>query len=201
MKILLTVRNLNDRPYIHGTSTVRALLEYLWEVMPNLKTFNIRLTGKLKGHPVLLLGDKLEPYQKEVANGSFTNGAVETTFMLVDSYIPVREKNLVDEQAMLDRMEEEDGKFVIGGLSSSDDPLVAWTQIEKTVNTCVFKARGFEGQAWFTGLRIDDVPLLMSGECTSVASSIDFELLSARCARRKIYYNDVLIGSRTAVFA
>lgn len=205
---ILDVPNLNSRKYIHGTSLLKGLLELVGTARGKVTDFSLRLhkplykLPRIEVYPVAA-GIEVPPKQHIVASGLFQVDFAPHQYFVTQSDIDCTKVLEIDEKALEERIETSEERYFINDLWPHDDPWVALSAIERTRNLRLFKELGVwaEGmQMWFTGINLKNLEFL-NEPLSTVSSSIKYELLSPKCAKRTVYYNGAEIGTRVAVCA
>ena len=197
---LLKFPNLNQRKYVHGTSIVRGVIEELISKFDFVQNFKIRLLKPLYHLPIIHVGQKSE--DKPAVAGSFEANGLTIPYYLTESDQPCTGANVIDERELERRVLEWPDRFIVN-LNRDEDIMVAWSAIERPCNFALFDRLGMltpGKQMWFTGMELDNLSFFEELPM-SVGSSTAYERPSEFCIRREIYFNQRLVGIRTAVYA
>lgn len=200
----LTLSNLNDRPYIHGTSIIKGILDSLNVYYPEAKQFNIRLKKKLIYQPLLTIS-QIETYDAaSIATGFFQNNDIKYYFNIIPTNKKCLDKITVDEAALNTRIYETDTDWRMD-LNKADDIHVCLNEISKSSNQILFAslpniAMDNKKQTWFVGCYFPNLDFLKQ-DLKVAAVSKKYEMLTPTCMKRFIIINDQYIGDRICIYA
>lgn len=194
MNIILPIKNMSGRPYVQGAVLVDAVTSYLRKDL--ITNFSMRLHKPILGYPTLHV-ESQPIFSNYHASGAFQIGDEKFFLGLSDSGVDCIDYLDVDEVTLTARLKVDEYTFIIDSLSTTDNPFVCWSLIERPVNLSTF---GDTGKMWFLGIELTSLDFL-NEPLASVGSSISCTMLSSRCVQRHIYYNQKCVGTRTALHA
>jgi hypothetical protein len=200
----LQLSNLNHRPYIHGTSLVKSILDCLATNFSSVENFSIRLSKKLLGNPKILIKQSNSVSEKSVANGSFTSNQSICYFDIVDTKTKVTDIYYIDEKSISRRIYQDDLYFLMK-VNEDDDIQVCFNEISKVSNQVLFGSlpnfvMTADKQTWFVGLDLPSIDFLSDG-LKVIGVSKEFKMLNKSCMQRTLMANEVLVGHRTCIYA
>jgi hypothetical protein len=209
---LLLLKNLNERPYIHGTSIVKGVLESIQGSANAVVTdFEIRLRKKLISNPMLYispagesLGDVYDYEAHWAVVGAFLCLGQVFEFHLVNTNSPCTDVLSVDEKALSSRVHE-DGNYWKIRTTLEDDIHVCLNEVSKVSNQLLFAEQlGLEmtpdKQTWFVGYRLPTLHFL-SSVAYEVGVSKAYRMLTQNKMLRKVLVNGKVVGDRVCVYA
>lgn len=207
----LLLKNLNNRPYLHGTAIVKGVLDALWsQVRSDICDFEIRLKKKLMSNATLFInraGERhgYEPEKEDiVVSGTFSCEGIPYEFQLTPTLIPCTDILVVDEKALAARMYETDSSWMMD-VTLDDDIHICINEVSKTSNQLMFAVQpgivmSPDKQTWFVGYKLPSLNFL-SEPATQVGVSKEYRMLSPNRMMRWISVNRQIVGERICVYA
>lgn len=208
---ILPIANLNRRPYVHGTSLTRAVLEHFGYPAVAIRNFNIRLRKVLSTLPIIeITSTPVAPSVQTVATGSIDAGGREWFFTLHASNAPVEVVEIVDEVALQkasQQMVTFAGLTYQGIISPPADifgSLVAWNVIAAETAKQYFNERlNGSSQLWLVGTTIPDLSFLAEpaepADHLGISSAV--EHITPNIIRRDLIWNGRAVGTRADALA
>lgn len=200
----LSLINLNNRPYLHGTSIVKGVLDAIWSEYPTIQNFEIRLKAKLATQPLMIISENLEVVDGVVAVGKFQYNNTQLYFYLLPTEKNCTEKLIIDELSLGSRLYETDTEWCMD-IITSDDIHICLNEVSKISNQDLFAIQpGITmekgKQTWFVGYKLTSLDFLNS-PCSVIGISKKYKMLTANCMERYISINGNSVGSRTCIYA
>lgn len=197
----LNLRNLNNRAYVHGTSIVKGLVDFLSAEAMQITDFNIRLRKKLLTQPEVILTDVEESHPTAAAVGSFT-ATTKMFFYMLPTNIPVNEKDIVDEKCLSDRVIESATEWNMQ-VHPGDDMHLCFNEVSKLSNQILFAEQlpmDVSKQTWFVGYSLNDLSFL-SNPIATIGISKEYTMLTPICMKRTMTVDGTVIGSRVCIYS
>lgn len=200
----LNLVNLNNRPYIHGTSIVKGILDKLREQYYNITNFEIRLKKKLTTQPILNLSQTKLNNTDAVIVGQFEVDNKIVFFDLVPTENTCTSFKIVNESELEKRIYQTE-KFWCIDLNEMDDIHVCLNSLSKFSNYVLFSSLpnieiNSTKQTWFVGYKLESINFLYKKQQT-IAISNDYEMITPTCMKRQIYANKMRVGDRITIYA
>lgn len=206
---ILRISNLNHRPYVHGTSLTRAVLEYFgYPAVVGLNNFDIRLRKVLTTQPLIeLSATPPDNVATASATGSIEIAGVPQFFIITASTVPLDAVEQVDEgvirRASTD-MTTPGGLHYRGVCSPPEGlfgALVAWNVIAaETASRYFANQLHNQSQLWLVGTNLPDLSFLTES-ATHLGVGDAVEHVTPTIIRRKLIWNDRVVGSRVDALA
>lgn len=204
MQFYLTLTNLNNRPYIHGTSIVKGVLDSLTSEYSKIYDFEIRLKSKLMYQPIMCISKEQFNHPSAVVTGSFMFNEYKYWFYLTQSANICTNILQIDEQELSSRVYEDNDAWSLDMLST-DDIHVSLNEVSKLSNQFLFAAQpgiimSPDKQTWFVGYKLPDIEFLKISQ-PKISVSKGYEMLTSVCMKRQIIMNDKIVGDRICIYA
>ena len=201
---ILSLKNLNKRPYIHGTSIVKGVLDELWSSFSTFSDFEIRLKKPLMYQPNIVISEIEERNPLAVVTGKFYTNLTQFYFNLIPSELSCSDFIAVDEDLLTRRVYETATDWSMD-ITPDDDAHVCINEVSKTSNQQLFAAQpgivmSPKKQTWFVGCRIPSLSFLKTN-IYKVGVSKTYRMLTPYCMERFILINDMIVGDRICVYA
>lgn len=199
----LNLLNLNNRPYVHGTSIIKGVLSTIVGQYPTISDFNISLNKKLMTAPVLDISTSEIVSPDAAVIGSFKS-PTQMYFQLLPSSDPVTSIYVVDEEAITGRIFETSDEWCLE-LLFGDDMHVCYNQVSKISNKILFAEQpniviSPDKQTWFVNCEFPSIEFLKNKQGT-IGVSKSYTMLSPRRMKRSLSFNGKFVGYRTCVYA
>jgi len=208
-EIILELSNLHNRPFLHGTSIIKGILDKLKDEYNIITNFNVRIRKQFYNQPILCITDEIDHNKEGMISGDFYHAGNQIYFHLVES----ENKVLVDTSADIDLFYNEDdfksrivetdlGWFM--NFSLTDDIHLCYNVISKISNQYLFSIQpGFvfepNKQTWFVGYHLPKLDFLENNKGV-VGVSREYIMLAKTCMKRKLFFNGDLVGDRICVY-
>lgn len=198
-KFELNLLNLNTRPYIHGTSIVKGVLDILKTNYLQVNDFEIRLRKKLMKQPSMHIVESSDYPNNSIATGKFNN----VYFYLTESNRDCIDSIKIDEKKLKEKIEE-DGLEWYMNINEDDDFHVCLNEVSKTSNQLLFSMQpniilDKNKQTWFVGYKLPTLDFL-GEKCHRVGVSKKYHMITPICMKRWITYNGIEIGERVCIY-
>lgn len=200
--MLLEVKNLNNRPYIHGSSLVEALLSFLRFRYGDVSDFNLRIHKPLHSLPDLQIYTHAISGDSCAAVGHFKHNTYKYAFSIVPSGVPCAKFADVGEEAISQRILRYPDYFEIADPSLDENVHLLWNALAVAMNKEFFLkyCAPDNRQLWLTGVSFDNLEFLDQLP-KPLGLSTSFTQVAANCIKRDLLVKGQRVGTRTSVFA
>lgn len=200
----LNLFNLNNRPYVHGTSIVKGVFDSLNAKFLNISDFEIRLKKKLTSQPILNVFEKEYKNENAVSVGQFKCSNNKYYFNLLPSKHLCSNVVNIDESRLEKRIlcTEKDWSM---NIDPADDLHVCLNTLSKFSNRVLFKLQSDivivdSKQTWFVGYKLPKINFFYE-PCFKISMPKEYEMVNKICMKRQFFINDIYAGERFTIYA